>query len=107
MPPFEDLLVEGEVYIVQDFQVKHYIGDETNRATRNDKHNYTGDTKMAKNTIPSLKFPYHSFDLFNLDELDSMKTDNCFLTGNKRHIPKIFSYYLVHVFHTIDNENVL
>ncbi|KAL1830259.1 hypothetical protein ACET3Z_008671 [Daucus carota] len=59
-PKFEDQLYEGQIYILQNFSVKEYNGDETSRSV-------------------GIKFPTHSFDIRNLDEVDAMKGDNRFL----------------------------
>ncbi|KAK1397392.1 hypothetical protein POM88_007255 [Heracleum sosnowskyi] len=80
-PKFEAELCEGQIYILEDFTVKHYNGDETNRAVRNDKHIYfTTDTKLRKDENNGLKLPEYSFDFYNLEDIDPMKTDNRFLT---------------------------
>ncbi|KAK1362026.1 hypothetical protein POM88_046500 [Heracleum sosnowskyi] len=80
-PQFEKKLEEGQIYELQTFKVKTYNGDETNRAVRNDKHIYfTADTNLEKETIPGIKIPKHSFDLFNLEDMEAMKNDNRFLT---------------------------
>ncbi|KAK1361527.1 hypothetical protein POM88_046001 [Heracleum sosnowskyi] len=81
VPQFEHKLVEGQIYKIQNFQVRKYNGDETSRAVRNDQHIYfTSDTIFEKDTLPGLKIPDYSFDIYNLDELDAMKNDNRFLT---------------------------
>ena len=50
---------------------------------RNEKHIYfTSETKMEIDTKVGIKFPTHSFDIRNLDEVDAMKGDNRFLNGN-------------------------
>ncbi|KAK1393274.1 hypothetical protein POM88_012330 [Heracleum sosnowskyi] len=80
-PKFEVELCEGQIYILEDFTVKHYNGDETNRAVRNDKHIYfITDTKLRKDENNGLKLPEYSFDFYNLEDIDPMKTDNRFLT---------------------------
>ncbi|XP_017226416.1 uncharacterized protein LOC108202502 [Daucus carota subsp. sativus] len=79
-PKFEDQLYEGQIYILQNFSVKEYNGDETSRSVRNEKHIYfTSETKMEIDTKVGIKFPTHSFDIRNLDEVDAMKGDNRFL----------------------------
>lgn len=56
VPQFEEKLEEGQIYIIENFQVKEYLGDETNRAVRNKKHLFfTSDTKLEKHTVESLK----------------------------------------------------
>ncbi|KAK1358273.1 hypothetical protein POM88_051529 [Heracleum sosnowskyi] len=81
VPQFEHKLLEGQIYKIQNFQVRKYNGDETSRAVRNDQHIYfTSDTIFEKDTLPGLKIPDYSFDFYNLDELDAMKNDNRFLT---------------------------
>lgn len=62
--------------------VKHYNGDETNRAIRNVLHIYfTNEIKMLKDLNPGLRIPKYSFDFFYLQDCDKLKTDNHFLTG--------------------------
>lgn len=69
---------------MKNFKVKYYNGDETNRAIRNDKHLYfTKDTILKKDNSIGLAIPHYSFDLFNLSDIEGMKTDNRFLTGRK------------------------
>ncbi|KAK1359406.1 hypothetical protein POM88_043880 [Heracleum sosnowskyi] len=78
---WKDELQEGKIYIVHDFKVKYYNGDETNRAIRNNKHIYfTFDTKLEKDVKPELKIPDYSFDFYKLEDMVAMKTDNRFLT---------------------------
>lgn len=73
---------EGQIYNVQNFKVKFYNGDETQRAIRNEKHIYfSADTIIEKYDGPGLKIPDHSFDLFPLSSMLGMLTDNRFLTG--------------------------
>ena len=75
-------LVEGQIYNIQNFKVKFYNGDETNRAVRNEKHIYfSADTIIEKDNGPGLKIPDHSFDLFPLYSMIGMLTDERFLTG--------------------------
>ncbi|KAK1385861.1 hypothetical protein POM88_023596 [Heracleum sosnowskyi] len=78
---WKDELEEGKFYIVHDFKVKYYNGNETNRAIRNDKHIYfTFDTKLEKDVKPGLKIPDYNFDFYKLEDMVAMKTDNHFLT---------------------------
>lgn len=49
---------EGDIYIVQMFNAKTYLGDETNRPIRNDRHIYfTNETTMEKDVTPGLEIP--------------------------------------------------
>ncbi|KAK1353899.1 hypothetical protein POM88_052264 [Heracleum sosnowskyi] len=81
VPQFQKKLEEDQIYELETFKVKTYNGDESNRAVRNDKHIYfTADTKLEKETIPGIKIPKHSFDIFNLEDMEAMKNDNRFLT---------------------------
>lgn len=83
MPQFEDNLIEDQMYLIENFKVLPYNGDEISRAVRTDKHIYfTSETVLVKETTTGLKFPYHSFDFRSLDEMEVMKKDNRFLMGN-------------------------
>lgn len=80
-PRVEKELMEGQIYIVKNFTVKKYIGDETNRAIRNEKHIFfTSETKLTKDLDPGLMIPDYSFDFYNLEDMRGMKDDNRFLT---------------------------
>ncbi|XP_074353400.1 uncharacterized protein LOC141692453 isoform X1 [Apium graveolens] len=81
VPKFEPILKEGEIYIVEMFNVKTYNGDETNRPIRNEKHIYfLNEMEMQKDVIPGLQIPAFSFDFYDLEECDCLKDDNHFLT---------------------------
>ncbi|WOH02343.1 hypothetical protein DCAR_0521732 [Daucus carota subsp. sativus] len=80
VPQFEDLLTEEQMYLITNFKVLFYNGDETNRPVRTEKHIYfTSDTVMVKETVSGLKFPNYSFDMRNLEEMEVIKKDNRFL----------------------------
>lgn len=71
------------MYLITNFKVLFYNGDETNRPVRTEKHIYfTSDTVMVKETVSGLKFPNYSFDMRNLEEMEVIKKDNRFLIGN-------------------------
>lgn len=74
---------EGDIYIVQMFKVKTYNGDETNRPIRNERHIYfTNETTMEIDVTPGLEIPNYSFDFYNLQDCDALKSDNRFLIGS-------------------------
>lgn len=74
--------MEGVVFTVRNFKVKVYIGDETNRPIRSEKHIYfNNDTELKIDNSPGLFIPPYGFDLFMLEDLEAMKIDNHFLTG--------------------------
>nr|XP_017250370.1 PREDICTED: uncharacterized protein LOC108220974 [Daucus carota subsp. sativus] len=73
-------LKEGKIYILSNFKVKNYVGDETYRAVRNNKHIYfTTHTKFAKDVDNGLHIDRHAFDLFYMGEMQNLAADNCFL----------------------------
>ncbi|KAK1377746.1 hypothetical protein POM88_024490 [Heracleum sosnowskyi] len=73
-------LKEGQIYILQNFSVKYYNGDETSRAIRSDKHIYfTQDTNLTEDTDGGLEIEAQSFDLFLLSDVEKLKKDNRFL----------------------------
>ncbi|KAK1353218.1 hypothetical protein POM88_052353 [Heracleum sosnowskyi] len=79
-PAFQDNLVEGRIYILSNFKVKDFLGDETYRPVRNKKHIYfTKDTKMKLAKEGGLKIEKYAFDLFHMTEIDKLANDNRFL----------------------------
>ncbi|KAK1363372.1 hypothetical protein POM88_038933 [Heracleum sosnowskyi] len=76
----EEKIVEGEVYVLSNFKVKKYLGDETFRAVRTDKHIYfTEHTKCKKDTTEGLQIESYAFGLFALEEIEKSANDNHFL----------------------------
>ena len=75
-------ITEGEVYVISNFKVKDYLGDEKYRAVRNNKHIFfTPHTQFNKCTDTGLQIEKYAFDLFHLDEIDKLADDNRFLIG--------------------------
>ncbi|KAL8090081.1 hypothetical protein AgCh_039522 [Apium graveolens] len=73
-------LLEGGIYIVDNFKVKDFLGDETYHPVRNKKHIFfTKDTKLSRATEPGLVIEKYAFDLFHMTEIDKLATDNRFL----------------------------
>ncbi|KAL8148935.1 hypothetical protein AgCh_006077 [Apium graveolens] len=73
-------LVEGGIYIVDNFKVKDFLGDETYHPVRNKKHIFfTKDTKLSRATEPGLVIERYAFDLFHMTEIEKLATDNRFL----------------------------
>ncbi|WOH11283.1 hypothetical protein DCAR_0830764 [Daucus carota subsp. sativus] len=73
-------LVEGQVFVVRNFAVKKYNGDETHRAVRNETHIYfTQDTKFVKDSEQGLEIMPQTIDLFKLSDVDRLKQDNRYL----------------------------
>lgn len=73
---------EGRIYVLTNFKVKDYLGDETYRAVRNQKHIYfTAHTKIEKDVDFCLPIERNAFDLFYMGELENLAKDNRFLVG--------------------------
>ncbi|KAL1823423.1 hypothetical protein ACET3Z_010201 [Daucus carota] len=71
---------EGEVYVISNFKVKDYLGDEKYRAVRNKKHIYfTAHTQFKKCTNGGLQIENYAFDLFHLEDIRKLADDNRFL----------------------------
>ncbi|WOH09907.1 hypothetical protein DCAR_0729367 [Daucus carota subsp. sativus] len=71
---------EGRIYVLTNFKVKDYLGDETYRAVRNQKHIYfTTHTKIEKDVDFCLPIERNAFDLFYMGELENLAKDNRFL----------------------------
>ena len=75
-------LKEGKIYILTNFKVKDYVGDETFRPVRNNKHIYfTTHTKLENDVEGDLKIDRHAFDLFYLGDMEKLSKDNRYLVG--------------------------
>lgn len=75
-------LEEGVIYQLSNFKVKEYVGDETYRAVRNEKHIYfTEHTNCVKDTSNGLPIDKYAFDFLALEEVNGASTDNRFLIG--------------------------
>ncbi|KAK1379222.1 hypothetical protein POM88_025966 [Heracleum sosnowskyi] len=73
-------LVEGRVYLLSNFKVKDFLGDETYRPVRNKKHIFfTKDTKLKEGKAEGLKIEKYAFDLFHMMEIEKLANDNRFL----------------------------
>ncbi|KAK1373016.1 hypothetical protein POM88_029209 [Heracleum sosnowskyi] len=71
---------EGVIYVLSNFKVKHYLGHETYRVVRADKHIYfTEHTTCVKDISPGLSIEPYTFDLFALEEIEKNADDNRFL----------------------------
>ncbi|KAK1356508.1 hypothetical protein POM88_049764 [Heracleum sosnowskyi] len=71
---FGHSITKGHIY------VKQYVGHETYRAIRVDKHIYfTEHTRCIKDTSPGLTIEPYAFDLFALEEIQNNAEDNRFL----------------------------
>ncbi|WOG87093.1 hypothetical protein DCAR_0206315 [Daucus carota subsp. sativus] len=71
---------EGTIYVLANFKVKDYVGDETSRPVRNNKHIYfTTHTKCEKDVGVGLRIEQHAFDLFYFGEMLKLAQDNRFL----------------------------
>lgn len=74
--------VEGCIYVLSNFKVKQYVGHETYRSLRVDKHVYfTEHTKCVKDTEVGLQIEPFAVDLFALEEIVKNADDNRFLIG--------------------------
>ncbi|KAK1401325.1 hypothetical protein POM88_000930 [Heracleum sosnowskyi] len=77
---FEKDLNEGDIYIISNFHVRDYIGDEFNRCVRTENHIYFADfTKVEKDSNVGLRIQDCSFDLFDLLDTEKMEEDKRFL----------------------------
>ncbi|KAK1404303.1 hypothetical protein POM88_003908 [Heracleum sosnowskyi] len=77
---YEGYLKEGQIYNLSDFSVKYYIGDETSRSVRTDKHIYfTNDTKLIKDEDEGMKIEPQCFVFFYLEDVQNRKNDNRYL----------------------------
>lgn len=86
----KEQIVEGEIYILSNFKVKQYLGHETFRALRNDKHIFfTDNITCVKDTVTGLQIEPYAFDLFALEEIVQSAEDNRFLIGNSFHYGRI------------------
>lgn len=75
--------MEGKIYILSNFKVKDYLGDETYRPLRNKQHIYfTPHTKIEKHEHIGLQIEKYAFDLYSMAEVEKMADDNRFLIGN-------------------------
>lgn len=73
---------EGNIYILTNFKVKDYVGDETYRPVRNRKHIYfTTHTKIETDSGVGLKIEKFAVDLFYMGEIKKLAEDNRFLIG--------------------------
>ncbi|KAL8118543.1 hypothetical protein AgCh_016170 [Apium graveolens] len=73
-------LVEGRIYIISNFKVKDFLGDETYCPVKNKKHIYfTKDTKIHCDTDEGFRIEKYAFDLFNMSEIEKLASDNRFL----------------------------
>ena len=91
---------EGEIYVISNFKVKDYLGDEKYRVVRSKKHIFfTPHTLFKKATDVGLPIELYAFDLFHYDAIEKLADDNRFLIGNtfsESHIhTKICQPYLV------------
>ncbi|KAL1811212.1 hypothetical protein ACET3Z_021277 [Daucus carota] len=77
---FEKELVEGGLYMLSNFRVKEYVGDETHRAVKNPKHIYfTAFTVLEKLEHPCLEIEMFAFDFSAFEEIEKIANDNRFL----------------------------
>ncbi|KAK1352359.1 hypothetical protein POM88_053298 [Heracleum sosnowskyi] len=77
---FVERLKEGQIYTVSNFKVRTYEGDETNKALRTKKHIYFEyETKFEPLKEDNSIIDKYSFDLFALEDVDKLVTDNRFL----------------------------
>lgn len=83
MPLLKEEPQEGKIYIISYFKVKNYVGHETYRPVKFDKHIYfTEHTRCEKDCVVGLPIEPHAFDLFTLEEIEKNTDDNRFLIGN-------------------------
>ncbi|KAL1831956.1 hypothetical protein ACET3Z_001607 [Daucus carota] len=71
---------EGKIYVVSNFRVKDYLGDETYRPVRNKKHIYfTTHTRIEEDVEGGLQIARHAFDLFCIGDMEKLAKDNRYL----------------------------
>ncbi|KAK1393743.1 DUF223 domain-containing protein [Heracleum sosnowskyi] len=79
----EDILkdiTEGKIYVLSNFKVKDFVGDETYRPVRNKKHIYfTAHTELTVDESPGLEIENFAFDLYHMSEMQKIAGDNRFL----------------------------
>lgn len=76
--------MEGNIYVLSNFKVKDFLGDETYRPVRNDKHIYFNQqTELEKHSSEGLQIEKYAFDLFNMADIEKLADDNRFLIGKK------------------------
>ncbi|KAK1361737.1 hypothetical protein POM88_046211 [Heracleum sosnowskyi] len=76
----QEEIVEGQIYALSNFKVKTYLGDETFRAVRGNKHIYfTEHTKCIKDNNEGLEIESYAFDIFALEEIEKNADDHRFL----------------------------
>lgn len=63
--------------------MKDFLGDETYRPVRNQKHIYfTQNTKLKKDENEGLRIEEYAFDIFHMADIEKAANDNRFLIGN-------------------------
>ncbi|XP_074342082.1 uncharacterized protein LOC141679488 [Apium graveolens] len=66
-------LKEGDIYIVKNFKVKNYVGDETSRPVRTKNHIFfTPHTEFVKDRTEGLQIEKYAFDLFDMAEMEKI-----------------------------------
>ncbi|KAL1805355.1 hypothetical protein ACET3Z_028423 [Daucus carota] len=73
-------LKEGDIYILKNFKVKDYLGDETYRAARTKQHVFfTSHTEFLKDVTKGLQIEKYAFDLIDLGQIEKFADDKWFL----------------------------
>ncbi|KAK1359342.1 hypothetical protein POM88_043816 [Heracleum sosnowskyi] len=76
-----DKLIEGQIYILSNFKVKDFLGDEIYRPVRNKIHIFfTPHTKLEKDESNGLEIEDYAFDFYYMGEIEKLADDNRFLT---------------------------
>lgn len=89
-------MTEGAIYILSNFKVKEFVGDETYRPVRNKKHIFfTPNTELKKYLGDGLTIEEFAFDLFYMGEIEKLADDNRFLIGKFNYLPKFLIFVII------------
>ena len=79
------ILVDGNLYIIKNFQVKDYTPTDKYRAVEMDKQIvFTTETKIKELAESEVFIPKNMFDLFEYSQLQNRAKQIVFLTGKKQ-----------------------
>lgn len=85
---FSRLIVEGNVYLIKNFQVKDYTDADKYRPVQMDKQIiFTADSKVKEVDQTTIFIPKNNFDLFEYGDLKPMTKKVLYLIG---YITKLF-----------------
>lgn len=91
---FSRLIVEGNVYLIKNFQVKDYTDPNKYQPMQIDKHIiFTADSKVKEVDQTTIFIPKNSFDMFEYGDLKPMTKQVLYLTGYCTKLPSILSLF--------------